>query len=223
MTKRILITGASGMIGSAILKQALLSQEISEVISFVRKKSNYQDKKLKEIIIHDFSDYSDYQSQFKNIDIAYFCIGVYTGQVADAQFRKITVDYSVAFAKQLKANSTNARLCFLSGAGADCTEKSKTSFARYKGMAENGIAKTGLEYYSFRPGYIYPTIRRKEPNFMYKTMRFLYPVLKKLGDACSITSADLSKALFLIGLQGYQTTTLENQDIVNFVKQKETK
>ncbi len=219
MKKRILITGASGMIGSAILKQALVSQEISEVISLVRKTSNHQDKKLKEITIKDFSDYSNYQSLFENIDIAYFCIGVYTGQVPDTQFKQITVDYTVAFVKQIKKNSPAARLCFLSGAGADLTEKSKTSFALYKGMAENSIAESGLDYYSFRPGYIYPSIPRKEPNVMYKIMRFLYPVLKKLGTKYSITSKYLAEAMFLIGLKGYATKTLENQNIVNFVQQ----
>lgn len=218
MKKRILITGASGMIGSAVLKQALISLEVSEVISLVRQKSNNQDKKLKEVIINKFSDYSHHQSLFENIDVAYFCIGVYTGQVLNAQLRHITVDFAVAFAKQLRNNSPHARLCFLSGAGADRTEKSKGGFALYKGIAENRIAETGLEHYNFRPGYIYPVMPRKEPNFMYQIMRIFYPVLKILGDKYSITSTNLAQALFLVGLKGYDKEILENEDIVNFVK-----
>ncbi len=223
MKKRILITGASGMTGSDILQKALLSTEISEVISLVRKKSNTQDKKLKEVIVKDFSDYSLYKPFFEKIDSAYFCIGVYTGQVPDTQFKNITVNYAIAFAKQLKVNSPTARFCFLSGAGADRTEKSKTAFALYKGIAENGIIETGLEYYNFRPGYIYPSTPRKEPNLMYKIMRGFYPFIKIFGTKYSITSTNLAKAMFLIGLLGTDKKILENRDIVNFVKPKETK
>jgi uncharacterized protein YbjT (DUF2867 family) len=218
MKKRILIAGASGMIGSAILQQALLSQEVSEVISLVRKKSNNKDGKLKEIIVKDFLDYGGNPSLFENVDVAFYCIGVYTGQVPDAQFREITVDYTIAFVKQLKERSRNTRLCFLSGAGADRTEESKTAFALYKGIAENRIAETGLEYYSFRPGYIYPVLPRKEPNLMYRAMRIFYPLLKAFGDEYSITSTHLSKAIFLIGLKGHDEEILENKDIVAFVK-----
>ncbi len=91
------------------------------------------------------------------------------------------MDYAVSFAKILKENSPAAKFCFLSGAGADRTEKSKTSFALYKGIAENQIDKLDLEFYTFRPGYIYPVEQRKEPNLMYSIMRNLYPILRLLG------------------------------------------
>jgi uncharacterized protein YbjT (DUF2867 family) len=223
MKKRILITGASGMIGSTILKHALLSEDISQVVSLVRKPSTNKNKKLNEIIIPDFKDYKSYEPHFKKIDIAYFCIGTYTGQVPDIQLKKITVDYVVAFIKQLKEHSSNARFCFLSGAGADQTEDSKMAFTRYKGMAENRISESGLEYYNFRPWYIYPITPRKEPNLIYKTIRHFYPILKLFGDKYSITSTQLAHAIFLIGQQGYDKKTLENKDIVNFAKEMSLK
>lgn len=218
MSKRLLIAGASGMVGREILNQALLSSEVSEVISFVRKKSDENHPKLKEVIVNDFSNYSELSNHFKNIDSAYFCIGVYTGQVPDAQFKVITVDYAVAFAQQLKDQSPQVRLCLLSGTGADRTEKSKTSFALYKGMMENIISTLKLEFYSFRPGYIYPVEARNEPNFIYKLMRMLYPLLKLFGNRYSIRSTQLAQAMFGIGLMGFNKEILENIDIVNFIK-----
>lgn len=210
----VLITGSTGMVGNLVLRKCLDSDKITEVRSLVRKATGLQHNKLKETVIEDFEDYSNHMHLFKDIDVAYFCLGVYTGQVPDEEFKKITVNYSVEFAKVLKKESPEATLCLLSGAGADRTEKSKTSFARYKGMAENQIFKLGLNAYSFRPAYIYPVEPRKEPNVGYRIMKVFYPVLKAFG--MSVRSTDLAKAIFSIGLSGAEKNVLENKDILKY-------
>lgn len=213
--KNVIITGASGMIGNLILEQCLSSSEIGQVTSLVRRGSSNKHPKLKEVVIKNFVDYSIQEDIFKNIDIAFFCIGVYTGQVADDTFKEITVDYAVAFSEAIKRHSEEATLCFLSGAGADQTEKSSASFAKYKGMAENKIAALGLNFYAFRPGYIYSVIPRKEPNIMYRAMRLLYPLIRLGGSNSSIKSTELAKAMFNVGLNDAEAEILENKDIIN--------
>ena len=214
--KKVVIGGASGMIGSLIQEECLTSSEISKIISLVRKKSDRNHPKLEEIIISDFSDYSVQNGIFQQADIAFFCIGVYTGQVPKAKFKEITVDYAVAFAKAVRAANPEARLCFLSGAGADRSEKSSAAFARYKGMAENQISDLNLEFYSFRPGYIYPVSPRKEPNLMYRILRALYPLLRLMGSGSSIKSTELAKAMFNVGLNGVRPEILENKSILEY-------
>jgi uncharacterized protein YbjT (DUF2867 family) len=211
---KILITGGSGMIGKLVLNHCLHSETVTEVISFVRKATAQKHPKVTEIVLANFEDYSGYEELFRNVDAAFFCLGVYTGQVPDEQFKKITVNYPVAFAKALEKSSPGARFCLLSGAGADRTEKSKTSFARYKGMAENQIANLNLETYSFRPGYIYPSEPRKEPNVGYQIIKVLYPLVKLLGNRFSITSTQLADAIFEAGISGAHKEILENQDIL---------
>jgi len=208
------------MIGNIILNHCLASSKINNVISLVRKKSNTTHPKLKEVIVEDFTDYDKHRDLFKNTDSAFFCIGVYTGSVSAKIFKKITVDYAVSFAKMLKENSPDAKFCLLSGAGADRTEKSKTAFALYKGMAENQIDKLGLEFYAFRPGYIYPVEQRKEPNLMYSVMRNLYPILRLLGKNLSIKSTELSKAMFEIGIKGTDKEILENKDVIHYLEKQ---
>lgn len=213
--KNIIITGASGMVGSIILKHCLSSTDIAQVTSLVRKKSNQQHPKLKEVIIDNFADYTQQAGLFRQIDVGFFCIGVYTGQVSDDKFKVITVDYAVAFAEAMQKPNPQATFCLLSGAGADRTEKSRTSFARYKGMAENQIAKLGLNFHSFRPGYIYPTTPRKEPSFMYRILRTCYPLIKLLGGRNgSIQSTELAAAMFQAGMNGANKEVLENKDIL---------
>mgnify|MGYP003433832515 FL=1 len=135
--KKIIIAGASGMIGGIILRSAMMSDAISQIVSLVRKPSGITHLTLKEITISDFLNYSDIKEQLTDFDAAYFCIGVYTGSVPDEQFKIITVDYAKAFIDVIKEQSPHANFCFLSGAGADLNEKSRLSFAKYKGMAEN--------------------------------------------------------------------------------------
>ncbi len=205
------------MVGSLILEECLSSNEIEKVVSLVRRKSNKSHPKLHEVIIDDFTDYSAQQALFNNIDAAFFCIGVYTGQVPDQEFKTITVDYAVSFGEALKNNSPDANLCLLSGAGADRTEKSKTAFARYKGIAENKISKLDLNFYAFRPAYIYPVTPRKEPNILYSISRAFYPLIKLFGKNASIRSSELAAAMFKVGMIGAEKEILENRDILEIL------
>lgn len=209
------------MIGKLVLDNCLQSDKIKEIISLVRNAAHTKpESKIKEVVIQDFENYASQVSLFQGVDIAFFCIGVYTGNAADEQFKKITVNYPVAFAKELKKYSPNATLCLLSGAGADRTEKSKASFARYKGMAENQISELGLKFHTFRPAYIYPVTPRNEPNWMYKISRALYPIIKLFGDGASITSTELAQAMFNVGIYGADKEILENKDIKKQLRQK---
>lgn len=212
--KNIIIVGASGMVGGIILREALLSNDIQKVTSLVRRGSGIQHPKLIEIVHSNFNDYSAEQDHFKNQDAAYFCIGAYTGALPDDKFKIITVDFAKVFGDTIKQNSPKAILCFLSGQGADLKEKSRMSFAKYKGMAENYLMSLDLgSLHIFRPGYIYPVEKRKEPNMAYQIYRRLYPVLNKLIPSASITSERLAKAMLLAGLNGTDKTILENEEI----------
>lgn len=216
--KNVLITGATGMIGGLVLQECLQSTNISKVTSFVRKESGIKNNKLTEVVVNDFTNYSVYEEYFKSIDIVYFCVGVYTGAVSRDEFRKITVDYTKAFADKLKELSPNAAFCFLSGAGADQKEKSRMMFAKDKGIAENYLLKKHLKQLTiFRPAYIYPVKKRKEPNFTYRLTRRLYPILKIIVPNGVITSVQLAHAMFISGLKGSNKTILENKEIKQIV------
>ncbi|MGB1038907.1 MAG: NAD(P)H-binding protein, partial [Bacteroidia bacterium] len=164
----VIITGSTGMVGSILLDLCRQSSQISKVTTLIRKQNSIeQNEKINTVVIKDFKTYDYHLEFFQNADVVFFCLGVYTGQVPKDLFKEITVDYAVNCAKLLAEQNPKARFCLLSGAGADRTEKSRTAFAKFKGMAENQISETNLEFYSFRPGYIYPVEPREEPSFMY--------------------------------------------------------
>ncbi len=212
--RNVIITGATGMVGELILKECLNHPDILQVTSISRSPLRLEDKKIIEIRRDDFTDYTSIEQHFKNISIAFFCLGVYTGQVSRNEFRSITIDYTRVFVETLKRNSPQAVLCFLSGQGADQKESSRLAFAKDKGIAENLIINQQLgETYIFRPAYIYPVTPRKEPNFSYRIMRKIYPLYNKVYPQGSITSLQLAKAMFMVGLEGADKMILENQDI----------
>ncbi len=215
-TKKIIITGASGMIGGIILSRALEHPNVNEVVSLARRPSGINHPKLNEVILSDFSQMNSDATYWKNIDVAFYCVGVYTGSVARDTFRQITVDTPIAFGQTLVDQNPDVRFVLLSGQGADRSEKSRMMFAQDKGAVENALSQTFQHnFHTFRPGYIYPVTKRKEPNWSYRLMRRLYPVLKHFGTNFSVTSERLADVMFAVGLNGGQKEIFENKDIIS--------
>lgn len=218
LKKNVLITGSTGMVGGLVLKKCLESDEVSKVITINRDKQSIDDPKLTEIVHDDFLDYSSIEKYFETIDVVYYCIGVYTGAVGREEFRKITVDYTKAFANVVIKQSPGATFCLLSGAGADRTEKSRMMFATDKGAAENFLMQSKLSnVLMFRPGYIYPVTPRKEPNFSYVISRKLYPIMKAIVPNAVITSEELAQVIFREGLKRKGMVTYENKDMKKII------
>ncbi len=216
----ILITGATGMIGSLVLEKCLDDPRVSKVTSLLRRPLGIRHEKLEEIIVEDFLALDNDAPWLNSLNAIFYCLGVYTGQVDRETFRQITVDYPDALADAVLSSSPQARFCLLSGAGADRSEQTRTPFARDKGTIENRLSAKGLGgFHSFRPGYIYPVTPRAEPNFGYRMMRWLYPLIRMGGDNSSIKSTELAQAMFQVGLDGHKLEILENRDIVLLVRE----
>jgi uncharacterized protein YbjT (DUF2867 family) len=215
--KRVILIGATGMVGGCALRLCLDNPDVSAVTVIGRRSIGVEYDKLTEVLHNDFMDYSAVAEALRNQDVALYCLGVYTGAVPDEEFRRITVDYTVAFAEALHKESPQAAFCFLSGQGADQTEQSRAAFARYKGAAEKALLDIDFpRLHIFRPGYIYPVTPRKEPNLMYKTTRYLYPLLRLVYPNIGIPSEDLARAMVHAGLHGtggHDDPVLENKDI----------
>ena len=215
--KRLVIVGASGMVGGCALRYALEHSSVERVTSVGRRKLGISHPKLKEVLHPSFGDCSSLAEVLSDQDAAVFCLGAYTGAVTDTGLRTITVNYTVEFARVLRGSSPDAAFSFLSGNGADPTGQSRIAFARYKGDAERALLATGFpRVYIFRPAYIYPVEPRKEPNFSYRLLRALYPVFRVVFPSLVIRSDDLARAMVDVVLQRTaerQSRIFENRDI----------
>ena len=219
---RLVIVGATGMVGGYALRYALDHPSVGVVTVIGRKKLDISHPKLRQVLHRDFADCSALAQSLSGQDAALFCLGVYTGAVPDAEFRKITVDYTVEFARVLRDSSPDAAFSFLSGNGADPTGRSRMAFARYKGEAEKALLAAGFPHvYLFRPAYIYPVEPRKEPNLSYRLLRAIYPAFRMLFPNQVIRADDLARAMVDIAVRGTGRNggrILENCDIRAMVK-----
>jgi uncharacterized protein YbjT (DUF2867 family) len=220
--KRLVIVGATGMVGGYALRYALEQPGVGQVTSVGRRKLGISHSKLTQVLHPDFADCSALAETLKGQDGAIFCLGTYTGVVTDAELRRITVDYTVEFARVLRASSPDAAFSFLSGSGADPTGQSRMAFARYKGEAEKALLAAGFpRVFIFRPAYIYPAEPRKEPNFSYRLLRRIYPVFRVLFPNQVIPADDLARAMVDVAVRGgakREQVVLENRDIRAMVR-----
>jgi uncharacterized protein YbjT (DUF2867 family) len=215
--ERLVIVGATGMVGGYALRYALENSAVKSVISIGRKKLGISHPKLKEVVHQNFADCSALADMLSGQDAAVYCLGAYTGAVSDAELRAITAEYTIEFARVLRKSSPKAAFSFLSGKGADQTGRSRIAFARYKGEAEKALLAAGFpRVYLFRPAYIYPVEPRKEPNFSYRLLRAVYPVFRVLFPNQVIRADELARVMVDIELrrtQECQGLVFENRDI----------
>jgi uncharacterized protein YbjT (DUF2867 family) len=214
---RLVIVGATGMVGRYALRYALNNPTMRGVTAIGRRKLGISHPKLKEVVHRDFADSSALADDLSGQNAAVFCLGTYTGAVSDKEFRTTTVDYTVEFARVFRSSSPNAAFSFLSGSGADPTGRSRMAFARYKGEAEKALLEAGFpRVYIFRPAYIYPVEPRKEPNFGYRFLRGFYPAFRLLFPSHVIRADDLARVMVDVAVRATEereSLIFENRDI----------
>src|ERR1700720_2413287 len=221
--RTIAIVGATGMVGGYALRYALEHPAVSHVTAIGRRKLGVAHPKLEEVVHRDFADGSALAEPLSGQHAAVYCIGAYTGAVPDAVLRKITVDYTIEFARVLHGSSPDAAFSVLSGSGADPTGRSRVAYARYKGEAETALQAVGIPCASiFRPAYTYPVEPRKEPNVSYRLLRGIYPVFRVLFPNQVIRADDLARAMVDVAVRRTGEPgglVLENRDIRPMLEQ----
>jgi len=220
--KRVAIVGATGMVGGYALRYLLENPAVEQVTAIGRKKVGISHPKLSEVLHQDFAECSALAETLSGHDAAVFCLGTYTGVVPDAELRKITVDYTIEFARVLRGSSPDAAFSFLSGNGADPTGRSRLPYARYKGEAEKALLAAGFpRVYIFRPAYIYPVEPRKEPNLGYRILRVIYPAFRVLFPNQVIRADEMARVMVdaaVRGTAGRPGPVFENRDIRALVR-----
>lgn len=196
---KLIITGATGMVGSEVLQQAIADNEIESITIIVRRPTDISHPKLKTILHQNFLDYSSLENEFKNNDALIWCLGISQNVVSKEEYIKITYDYAVAAAKTIVQANNKLRFLFLSGRGADNTEKTKILFGKIKGRTENALKELPLQkLYIARPAAILPVYKQKNLAFILKMQYALVKIFSYITPSFVITSADLAKALLFI-------------------------
>jgi uncharacterized protein YbjT (DUF2867 family) len=209
---RIIVTGATGLAGSEVVRQAILDDGISGITALVRRPLAILHPKL-DVVLHDnFRDYSSLTAVFAGHDACIWCLGVSQTQVREDEYIRITYEYVVTAAQAMLSANPGIALLYLSAAGADTQEKSRLLFARIKGKAENNLKRLPFKRLIIaRPGGIIPVRAKERPALYEKILSPFYPIAGFLFPTLTIDSVDLARAMLHLVKSGSEKTTLDNR------------
>jgi uncharacterized protein YbjT (DUF2867 family) len=215
---RILLTGATGMVGQGTLRECLLSSEVTEVLAIGRTPAGQQHPKLRQLTLPDIGNLSGYEDQLTGFDACLFCAGISSVGLSEAEYTRITYDLTLSFARTLVSLNPQMTFIFISGMGSDSTEKGRTMWARVKGRTENELQRLGFKsVYVFRPGFIQPLhgVRSKTRlyQFIYDLTAPLMPLLQTRLKGYINTTDQIGRAMIRVAREGYAKTILEPADI----------
>lgn len=213
---KVIITGATAMVGEGVLFECLQNEKVSEVLIISRRHYELSHPKLKELLVPDFFQLNKFAEQIKGFDACFFCAGISSVGMKEDKYTYITYNTTLAFAKTLLANNERISFCFISGSHTDSSEKGKLMWARVKGRTENELMKLPFKSeYNFRPGGMLPFEGQKNWKAAYK---FIVKIIKALSPKRVITMEELGKAMINAVTIGYTKNTLEINDIKELAK-----
>ncbi|BDA78691.1 epimerase [Leptospira kobayashii] len=216
---KVLLTGATGMVGEGVLHECLKSEAVESVLLVSRKPSNIKHPKVKEIIVPQFSDLSGYTEELKGYDVCYFCLGVSSAGMKEEKYRELTYTLTLDFAKLISKLNPDSEFFYISGKSTDSSEKGSIMWARVKGKTENDLRKLGFaKVYAVRPGYLHPTPGLKNTIVYYHYITWAYPMLRKFFPKSVSTLEELGRAMISVSLNGYEKDILEVEDIIELAK-----
>lgn len=215
---KVLIFGASGMVGQGVLRECVLAPDVEELVAVGRGPSGSQHPKLREIIVPDLQDYRAVESQLVGFDACFFCLGVSAGGMDEAQYSRITHDLTLAAARTLARLNPGMTFVYVSGQGTDSSARGRIMWARVKGRTENDLLALPLKAVMFRPAAIRPLHGIVSKTFAYRALYALAAPLLPLLDGrlprFLTTTEQVGRAMLRVAREGSPKPVLENIDIV---------
>jgi uncharacterized protein YbjT (DUF2867 family) len=215
---RVLIFGATGMIGQGVLRECLLDPDIPAVSTIGRSATGVKNPKLHDLVHSDLFDYSKIDADLRGFDACFFCLGVSSGGMSAPQYEHLTYDLTMAAAQTLSRVNPDMTFIYVSGAGTDSSEKGRSSWARVKGRTENAILRLPFKAaYMFRPAAIQSMHgeRSKTPSYrvLYTLTKPLLPLVRRLFPASVLTTEEIGRAMINVAKRGNPKKILESPDI----------
>ena len=200
MSLKVIIYGATGMVGQGALLEAQKSPEVTEVLCVSRKKMHVSHPKVKNLVLANLFDHKSIQDQLKNYDACFFCLGTTSMGKTEKDYKHISYDLTLKIAEILQIRNPKMTFIYVSSAGADSSEKGRVMWARVRGKIENKLFSLGFKSaHSMRPSYIQPLDGIKSRTtlyrILYKLVGFSFPLLKKIAPHSVTSTRAIGKAM----------------------------
>ena len=215
---KVILFGATGMVGQGVLRECLLDPEVERVLSIVRAPTGRVEPKLRELVHKDFFDFSAIENQFAGYDTCFFCLGVSSAGMKEADYRRMTYDITLAAARVLARLNPTMTFIYVSGTGTDSSENGRSMWARVKGKTENDLLRLPFKAaYMFRPGAIVPLhgikSRTKVYRVLYTILAPLLPMMYRIFPRHVTTTEQIGRAMLKVAKRGAPKSVVETSDI----------
>jgi uncharacterized protein YbjT (DUF2867 family) len=213
---KVLLFGATGMVGQGVLRECLLDADVERVVALVRSPTGQTHEKLREVVHQDFFDYAAVGGELEGHDACFFCLGVSSAGMKEAQYTRLTYDLTLAAARAVVERSPGATFIYVSGAGT--AEGSSSMWARVKGKTESALlALPFRRAYMFRPAFIQPQHGIKSKTRLYRLgyaiATPIAPLMRVLAPGMMTTTEKVGRAMLRVAREGAATPVIENRDI----------
>ncbi len=208
---KVIITGATGMVGEGVLLECLLDVKIKEVLLVSRRQFDLTHPKLRQLLMSDFTKATEHADVLKGFDACFYCAGVSSVGMAEEKYHYITYETTLAFAEVLAKQNPNMVFVYVSGANTDSTESGRSMWARVKGKTENALLRLPFrDAYNFRPGIIKPFPGQKNVGLLLKIVAWIFPAILP---SFSLELSQIGRAMINSVIAGYEKKILEIKDI----------
>lgn len=214
MKIKVIITGATGMVGEGVLLECLDHPDVEQVLVINRKPDGVSHPKLREIIHKDFFNLTPIESQLAGYNACFFCLGISSVGISQEAYKHTTYDLTLNVGQVLARLNPVMTFCYVTGAGTDSSEKGKIAWARVKGATENALIRLFRNAYMFRPGFMKTVPGQKNAKSFYKFIAWMYPIGRAIYPAGFCTLHEVGKAMVNAVTKGYSKKVLEVKDIV---------
>ena len=217
---RVLILGATGMVGQGVVRECLRDAGITSVVTLGRRPTGIHDAKVTDLVLPDLMDLTPVATQLTGLDACFFCLGVSSVGMSEADYTRVTYDLTLAVARRLCDANRGMTFIYVSGTGTDSTGEGRLMWARVKGRTENALLAMPFKAaYMFRPGVIQPlhgvTSSTKWTRIFYTATGPLLTVLRAALPRLIITTEQIGRAMIVVATTGGPVKRLENRDIAD--------
>jgi uncharacterized protein YbjT (DUF2867 family) len=212
---KVIIFGATGMVGQGVLRESLLAADVEQVLAVVRTPTGVSHAKLREVKLADFADLTPIEGDLVGYDACFYCLGVSSVGLSEAAYTTVSYDYPIAAARTLA--KINPKMTFVYVSGANTNANGRQMWARVKGRTENAIMEMFPNGYAFRPGFIQPTFGVTSKTGWYRTAYALlapaFPLFERIAPGYAITTDRLGRAMLHAARTGFPQHVVENRDL----------
>jgi len=218
MEIKVIITGATGMVGEGVLLECLSNPEVKQVLVINRKPGGVSHPKLREVIHADFFNLAPIEEQLVGYNACFFCLGVSSVGISKEEYKRVTYDLTLNVGQVLAKLNPDMAFCYVTGAGTDSSEQGGVAWARVKGATENALMKLFKRAYMFRPGFMKATPGQKNIKSFYTYLAWMYPLGRRFYPAGFCTLQEVAQAMINVVSKNYPSQVVEVKDIVKLAK-----